>query len=486
MLFLFLCVSFATWYYLCFPGVYYGDNAQILAESFPESGIGDQHSVLYTWLLRQCHYFFGFGVGYPFIGGLLMWHLGAGFVAFTLIKCGHNVIGFGAVLVLTWFPPVTFAMPHLQLKDFTMSAAFLAAMGFFAAVATNPKGAPSLILLSGLFFYIGLSLRHNAIFAILPVVGFCTMTLLRRFDQIRRLSVWQLRAAVFSVSTIALVVVYGAKSKIDSAMGDYKNYFIHGSIFSFDLCGMSVLEDSMLLPKERLMDGIDLSDLKRVFRHKGWDPLWGGWNSEKRILKGGENYEEYLAQRQLWMHTIVKFPGRYVEHRWKHFRRFLDVRNEYVRIGAWPKGQAWRITYSIMPDYMQGGSLTKIPPDAFEIRNLDRLTKIEDIQVGMMLHKGGRWLFGKYPYLVLASLFLGIILAFLLNKYSYSKSQPLLAVSMLCFTSGISYLIAYMVVSISSDWRYIHWSFLSTYLGFLFLLPNLGSIARDRIGIPRR
>lgn len=154
----------------------------------------------------------------------------------------------------------------------------------------------------------------------------------------------------------------------------------------------------MELPKERLEPNIDLRALKKVYSDRGWDPLWGGWDSEPQILKGGDNEQGYITLREKWLSVIFKNFNTYLIHRWLHFERLLYDRNTYIYYELSETNTLWEGTYAMIPPHLKETTpLNKIPPSDFYISNYKLITRYEALN-DFLKQKIGKWFFSIAPH----------------------------------------------------------------------------------------
>lgn len=216
-------ISTIYWLIVIYPGKYSTDNAMMLAESFPHVGIGNQHSVMFIWLLSVCHKLWGYHVGYPTIWGLICWILGVLFFTqaiFTLTKSYWSIV---FAFVFFHLPYIVFIFPYLQIKDFSMSAALFAGFGILFYSDTNSNKA--YLFTSLLFFFVAICFRHNGIFVFLAPAVFIAIIFLRLFSKKKMVSRSIYYFKVSLQSALIVTIFLYLNIIFDASVRDYRNYF---------------------------------------------------------------------------------------------------------------------------------------------------------------------------------------------------------------------------------------------------------------------
>lgn len=471
----FCLLSAVFWFIISFPGILVGDNISMLVEALPGGSIGDQHSVMFIWLLRLSNELFGYHIYHPLLWGVVWWHLGVFFYTISLFRYTKSYWSLSVSLAFSLAPCISFIIPHLPVKDFMMSAVYLASSGLLLFLwLQRSKYLIGSILILSLFFF-ALTLRHNAIFAFIPFSIVITIYASSHFG----FRIANRPSNLFLHLAVSLVIVIGlfvSRNQFDAQARDYKNYFVHSSIFLFDLAGISIQTGELRLPKDILEDGIVLEDLKIAYNHAGWDPLWGGWGNEKRIIKNNIDKEEYNKILRLWLSTIANNPIAYFNHRASHFNKFIYWRNNYAQYAPWSPDDGWQILYNYTPDYLKEKMLKSYKKKDFEVINLSSLSSLEGTN-SVLSKKIGKWFYSIAPHyclkILLAYVTITIILCVVVFKFQNSFSvmdKKILIFALVLFFSGFIYFLSYFIVSVSSDWRYIHWSHLSMWIGLALLL----------------
>jgi hypothetical protein len=468
-------VSAGYWLWLIYPGIHTTDSVKTLIESFPGSGIGTWYSVMFTSALQLFNYMFGYSLGYPAIWGFVFWTVGC--IAFTqgifnLTRKWHALV---FTLIFFYLPPVSFIFPYMQVRDVNLSAAFLAAYGslFYSVTSTNRR---RWLIVSAILFIPAIGFRHNSFFAFIPAAlvygGFIARSFISRNKMVKGLVM-----QCFVGAIVATAFVSG-KLLFDYSFRDYRSYLVEGSIFYFDLGGLSLRTGEMLIPADRLQPGTTMAVLDEVYEPGGWDPMWGGWYKNRRILANDDQLTDVGEIAGVWFASIRRFPGEYIAHRTEHFNILKHWRNTYINYELPKSGQDIRRGFMLVtPPHLRDGSpLHKFEDDDFELKHYSVLNSFQSVNA-LLSKKIGRWLYSTSPHFCLKILSGLIIIAALVlcldwvRKISLSAEQSTLIWSgLMILASGWIYFNAYFLISISSEWRYIHWSHMSMYIGSALLL----------------
>jgi hypothetical protein len=481
--------SAGYWLWLIFPGKYSTDNIMMLVESFPHAGVGTQHSVMFIMMLKAFHRVFGYGLAYPAVWGIFFWFIGC--ISFTqaiynLTGKGHSLI---VTLVLFHLPSIVFILPYIQIKDISMSAALFAGYGvlFYCETSSHPA---RWRLVSVMFFVLAVGFRHNAFIAVIPAALVFGGLISQKWNAVQtrftRLSIQVLAGAIMLATLIITKLAFEYSTR------DYRNYFTEGALFYFDLAGISVKTETLLIPEDRLVPGTTIDTLKRIHSEKGWDPLWGGWDSPTRILRNGDQREDLAGLADAWLSAVAQYPGAYIAHRSEHFYAFRHYHNTYRDYELPVDGKRlWQGTMASTPAHLRDASpLNNISATDFEITHFRVLNGYQRVHA-FLSQKIGRWFYatsGHFCLKILSGLMVvGVLFLVLdhLKKVILSPQQKtLLRQGLLICSSGWIYFNAYFIVSISCDWRYIHWSQLSMYIGaalmaFAIKRPRTGTTDRE-------
>lgn len=472
---LFCILSSAFWFILSFPGILVGDNISMLVEALPGNSIGDQHSVMMIWLLRLSNKLFGYHFFYPLLWGVVWWHVGVFFYTSAIFENTQRYWGLTVIFALSFLPFITFAIPHLPVKDFAMSSTYFAASGLLLKVWLRGGRQTSLYLLVFFLFFFAITFRHNAIFAFIPFSLVFANICFQHMCRVKLLNKISKTLTVIGLGAVFTVSLFIIRSSFDSFARDYRNHFTHSSLFLFDLAGISVVTGAMELPGSVLENGVTITDLEKCFNPAGWDPLWGGWGNSQRIVKSDISYAESQQIFNKWINALVKNPKAYLEHRMSHFDKFIYWRNNYIQYDPWATSEGWQLLVDYTPDHLKD-ELKLYSKEALQISAPNALSYFATVN-SFLSRKFGKWLYAIAPHYCLTILISLLACCLVLIAISFRANTGLLAFDnrILIFAtsiigSGALYFLSYFFISISSDWRYIHWSQLSMWIGIILLI----------------
>lgn len=332
--------------------------------------------------------------------------------AFTLFRRVMRPWAAVAVTLGVFLWPVAFASMAVVWKDSLMAGVLVASY----AALTSERVWPQRVSLVGFLF--ATMLRHNALFAVLPL-----LVISSPWPKDRR--PWVRRGIGFA---IAVVLVVGAQL-CNKLLVQEKQHPFHNSLAIYDIVGMVRYAEPLTDAQcEELLAGVPLVSHEhiqeradRAFNPNGWaDSVWG----PRRFMEHAKTDAELDAVLDAWLRLIERYPRAYISTRLRLIKILLGVphrRGVYV-FNAHLEDPKLLATYGI---------------------DVERGPVQETLSEWFVAMAWDSALFRTYPYLVLALCLL----------FALRRNPTMLAL----LASGLAYELALFVVAPSPDLRYSHW-----------------------------
>ena len=442
--YLFLCIfcAFLWLFFAFYPGTIANDSFDMLAEA-ANNNIGNWHSPL---MAR----FFQFTLSITSIKGIyvLVSLIPICFGLYIIARNISNGIFTGLICVLLLFIPPVFVFVTVALKDtYLASFAFLiAALMIDGAISDKKKS---------LFFYIFslfillccFYLRPNGCFIAVPLLVAIFMG-------------WKAPIIYRYISCLVLVLCVIVSTplvnfKLLGARDDAPEF----SLMLFDIAGVATRTGVSTLPD---IPGIpdQVSQFKRNYSPIQWDPLLkrqDPHNIARYVYSQFDQGPQHLAKfkhevRKAWITAITQHPVAYLKHRLSHFNRFIDY-------------QGHRPVYR--PIYIKtvGFTVEYRDPDP-SLAYLVEPPRLWNSFINMDL--GNQLWFHPYVYLLILLFF---YLSTLATSDRFNRTLNVVAFS------GMIYLVGFLFVGVSSDFRY---SYPSLLLSILCILAAFGYYSQKR------
>jgi hypothetical protein len=365
--------------------------------------------------------------------GLLYWS-GLGLIAAALVKGGSRIAAI-AVLALGLWPPFL-AWQSVVLKDGQMASAMLAATGIvawrrLAGQVLRPVDIAAAVLLLGYATLV----RANAIFAVAPLAAGLFLPW-----QWRR---WPARFALIVAGTLAVLAL---APRINHGLLGADASGVEATQPIFDMTGIAhrAGPDAVkLLPREAWM--------KVEAAHCHSSVFWDIFSSGRRCgfiqdeLSGKPTKEIFAG----WIAAIRANPGAYAGH----------------RIAHWNLTMRWLVPWR----FPLAAPEAESEPNDFGLGSPAPIVRPYDGFAG--------WLIAGplgAPILALAAALAVLALARPASSPAHALAVPLAL-------SATAMELSFLVVSISSDWRYHLWSMLAAWLAVILLATR--PLPRRSVGI---
>ncbi len=347
--------------------------------------------------------------------------------SYVLKMAGFKMI-FLVILAGIW-PPTFMLLGHVW-TDTTLLAALTLASALLSLIVITRKRRYFLIMV--ILLVVAGSIRHNALLAVLPLFWLAWRSTFQAADRSHAVPA----TLVFVLSVVALgqmldrVLVKEARS-------------VWPVIALWDLAGISVRVDKLLLPEFTYQSGLTAQELKETKAYTPYSntPLYTLPRHWVRDGLGGKPYsrDERIALASTWANSILAHPSAYLKHR------------AMLALGLFGRH-----------NFEQGGGLVHAlhiisfkdnPP---VIANDSLLTKQVEKRI-MRLRKS--WIFSPLPYILIC---LGAIL--ISRRFA---SHPLAGVSIATATSALFYVASLAIIAPSAELRYCGWLFPAALLSLL-------------------
>ncbi len=324
----------------------------------------------------------------------------------------------GAWVLAAAFFPMAVNFTGILVKDIAMSDCFLGAAGIAIAVQLGAIRRNSLAVAAIWIFLLAAGfMRANALFAMPPLFDLAATASFARWTSIN----WKKRAAALCLLSVLFVP---AHTLAERYVFTVKNLTPVSPLQVFDLGGITYFSGVDAFGGYFGADFVERN--KSCYSERHWDVY--GW------LRCPEVYENLKPQfgaplTRMWVEAIAAHPLAYLEHRLSHFNRFLQFAcancRESVETGLQSTNQT-EFGFSRGPLYRAIGWAS----DAFSATPLGP------------------------PYVWLL-----ICLAWSAAAFGIPNERTRYVTLMLAL-SGAMYALAFAVVGIASDYRYIDWTML--------------------------
>lgn len=321
--------------------------------------------------------------------------------------------------------PATFLITGIIWKDVSMLVSIIMAISLLFLYEKNKN--ILLLFVSLIFFFYGLSVRHNAIFCSLPFFLYLFSITIRFVSFYRVASSIMLTLIITFI--LHLFIGYISTYKIHPA---FRYYNIENSIFIWDLWGMSVRLDENIIPDYVFQD--EHKDLSVDFLTKNYKPH---------------------SNTVIWLHEYLNKDWRRKNFPDKQFKKdFIEA------IWTYPNTYL-KTRLDIMP-YMLGIKKTSVyMPYLFHIQKFDEShylykysskLKTNNFWFKKQINKFANFLYKKtiifdvWPYLTI-----GILQFFYFmydRRFKHSKR------AILVLSVGFIYWLPYFFITTSSEFRY--------------------------------
>lgn len=244
-------------------------------------------------------------------GGLFALHLALFWSGLAMLArgLGGRPLRSGVALAVVAFAPASWLLRGHVWTDVGVIAAATCALGQLAcAQRTTPHQRWWLVATLPCLAYAAL-LRHNALPAIVPLAAWWSALAWPSVADVRR------RRAVLVATIVSIVLaVFGLGRALDASVRE--RIPVWPSLAQFDLAGMSIETQRMLLPDFMIGPGLDVEELAASFRP--WSNLTL-FETRHGVRSPFERFapDELDALRRAWLDAIAQQPRAWLAHRWR-------------------------------------------------------------------------------------------------------------------------------------------------------------------------
>ena len=430
--------------WLTWPGFYTFDSVWQFAQARGLQPLNDQHPPLMALVWRALDYlwpdflppragalFALLVVGYWSALAALVWRLFDGGVRRWLMFA----------LIGLW-PPAFIIICHVW-KDGLAAAALLAACA--GIVAWHRFGRRSGFVFAVLWLIAAASLRHNTILAAAPLAlwlawpgdGLMPSAASTRHDPAPSVRRTALRTGAL---TLALCLAMAIVPPLITRATHAHEGHAWTVVALWDLAGISVRENRVLIPHDMIIGTLDLQDLRTAYVPYS---VPGLFEPGKIRLSFEDDFsdEDLDTLRSAWLHAIWNYPGAYLHHRLAYAR--------YQFLG-YPRDATRDLTFSPMRLELPQIPMHLPPVDS----NAPWLRLMEWLRPTP--------LFAGALYVAIA-----FVAAFIAWRRRRGRDPlPALALS----TSALANALPLAVIGPSADFRYMLWSVLASLLALALAL----------------
>jgi len=438
--YLFLCIFCAFLWLFCafYPGTVANDSYDMYSGAF-HNNIGNWHSVLLTQFWRLILSVTSIKCIYVLISLIIIC------VGFYIIARNiSNGIFTGLICVIILFIPPVFVFLTVVLKDtYLASFAFLIAALMIDRAISDKKRTIFFYVFSVFILICCFYLRSNGCFIAVPLLVAILMG-------------WKAPIIYRYISCLALVLcVIASTPLVDLKLLGGRDYAPDFSLMIFDVAGTAKYSGVSTLPD---IPGVpdQISLFKKCYSPLQWDSVADSVGPDCNGVgyyffhERNSGKESFKAARQMlrkaWIAAITQHPVAYLKHRVSHFNRFIDY------LGHQP---VYRPFYVATVGFSRGYG----DPDpllAYVVKPPRLWNSVINMDLGNQL-----W-FHPYVYLLILLFF---YLSTLATNDRFNRTLNVVAFS------GMIYLVGFLFVGVSSDFRY---SYPSLLLSILCILAAFG------------
>lgn len=360
-----------------------------------------------------------------------LWFLGGLTAIFYLTRPGGRWSNIALIVAVALWPP-TFFILGIIWKDVAMASAYILSIALFLwhekACGRTPRAL--LLALCLLILCYGVSTRHNAVAAALPLLAYYCYRLFPHPRPVRGV------CRALALGVVAGVLIFGLVQFASSrAVSNRMNFWQVAAIY--DVAGISYQERVNLFPAH-LYPEADLQMIDRCYTPRSVAILW-------RFSEGGikplTDDEDLKILRNTWGRLIVGHPAAYLAHRWAVSRELIGLT---MKAPSCAVLQEKLISYRLELKCRQSKVAGTVVDAFFEFSKTSLLYR-------------------PFAYIVLS----GVLLVVLIWLRVENRA---LAVAILC--SGLLHMVGLFFVAGAPDFRYSHWMILSTVLALAIVVRD--------------
>ena len=333
-----------------------------------------------------------------------------------------------AAMLVAAAAPVCFVLLSHVWSDVALMAALTATVAALLRYRASARGG----WLVAALFLLGwaLTLRHNALPAVLPLFLYAAYLWNTRQNGHRRSARWRFAAVAASAAVLWL-----GSSALDRAVDHRVNAL--PSLALWDLAAISLETGSVLLPPGSYGPGLDLDDLRHAYTPYMNLSLFIGTHAgiKAPFLDPADPLNDVIAHA--WFAAMREHPGAYLAHRWQLAKALFGTRRP-----EWPH----EIVY--VDAETAFGTNPPVTPNT---------TAAHALLVSLFEAARSTVLLAAWPYVLLA------VVATMLAWRRRRNANAQAALAVLC--SGLLYALPLPLIAPSAELRYLGWTCLAALLG---------------------
>ena len=332
-------------------------------------------------------------------------------------------------VVALW--PATFFMIGIVWKDVAMASAYLLSIALFLSYEKTEERALRALLLGlclvALFY--GMSTRHNAAAAVMPLLAFYSYRLLPGPSPHRR--AWL--AALLGVT--CGVLSFGLVQLVNNRLVNTKTNLWQVSVI-YDIAGISHLERVNLFPAQ-LYPEVDLQMVDQFYTPRSVAILWRFSKGIKPLTDDGD----LKTLKRTWVRLVLAHPRAYLEHRWAVFKEL---------IGYTLKAPSGAVLQEHLICYRLELKCSQSPMASNAVDSFFRFSETS-------------LLYRPFAYVIVSVVLLVALMRFGIDNRA-------LAIALL--SSGLLHMLGLFFVTGAPDYRYSHWMILCTVLALAIVVRD--------------
>lgn len=398
-----------------FPGLMSPDSFDQLNQA-RSLKLANWHPPLMAWVWHHTDLFIAGPFGMLLLQATAWW----GGLALIISKVTKHRLAPLLVLLVGFWPPI-FGMSGTIWKDVQLVGAFT--VGIALLLEAQQSNRKRMIVPAIIMLLYGAALRHNSMFAAIPLFAWSALLLLNHVNNLSK----KTKLVLAAVMTLVMMVI---PRTINGALTDEPRYPLQ-QLLVYDLLAISVDSGENFIPSYLQPRPFSQADLKALYTSNGLAPMY--WPSDINHIRITYNPAEVEPLKKLWLKTVLTHKKSYLKHR---TALFLDQ-----------MGFASFVSYP----FQTGMSSSELGVSHSPSKFSGKVFKVLDSLKNTLL-------FRTWAYLLVLLVCLGVTLRGALRR----ESMPLLAT--MIALSGLLYIAPYYLVSVGCDLRFNLWAMICAWL----------------------
>lgn len=321
-----------------------------------------------------------------------------------IVRVCQNLLCTVALFAITALVPPVFVWLGVIGKDAFMAAVLVLAIGLYYSY--SQRRTSILFWLALIALYLAYAVRHNAVFAVVPLL---LLLLLERF-----------RAARAVLLVAASLLCFAGLERLTRVAFKVDHYYPEQGVVMFDLAALSLASGAVLVPPEFHTPQTSLPAIQRALQP--WNGGYLFWGSGS-VFRFSSDPEAIYHLKRTWIAAVVRHPAAYMRWRLRPFYVLLAV--------STPVLQPYIHDCVFGPNERQATA---------------RKTRFHEWVMGVLQDIGQSIFFRPYVYLI-------VLLVFVAVGFWLKRLDIILIAS-----SGLFYAAAYFVIGMTSVFRFVCFS----------------------------